>query len=174
MCDLSSLNHKFGSAGRALHHSSSTYRSLESNHKTKGRKGAAEIKISVGAARKLPLSCSISPSLVWDLISIPVYGGFEIFISILTTEAQSERCCRPWIVNSPNLNFSPLKSRQLLSYQQQNCDPLRICSFQWEQKSLLHSWMTNTSCCHRTETVRDEDRHCPLHCVSQLLSSVSN
>lgn len=42
------------------------------------------------------------------------------------------------------------------------------------RSSLLHGPMTNTSYCHRTVSVRDEHRHCPLRRVSQLLSSVAN
>lgn len=140
-----------------------------SNHKTKEER----IKTSVGRREKRPICCSIYPSLVGDfIIYILIYG--DSFISISTSQAQSEDRFRPWTMNSPKVKTFPIWNHNFLSCQYKAVNPLCICSSQRAQKSLLRSRMTNTSYCHRTESVRDKDHHCPLHCVPQLLSSVTN
>lgn len=110
MHDPSAPTHKisraWGSAGRALHHTAAVYSvSLGSGRKTKeervGKDLAGEIKISVGRRENYPFAVQSNRARWGDfIIYILIYGGFDIFISVPTGQAQSEHRFRPWRKNS--------------------------------------------------------------------------
>lgn len=174
MHDPSSLTHKFSGPRGQLEG-----RYVTQHQRTLSLSGATirqrkkGLKPQWGGKKNDPFAVQFNQDW-WETLLFIFLFTATFFISIPTSQAQSEDRFRPWRMNSPKVKTFPIWNHNFLSCQYKAVNPLCIRSSQRAQKSLLRSRVTNTSYCHRTESVRDKDHHCPLHCVSQLLSSVTN
>ena len=151
----------------------------EDKGRKRGKNLAGEIKISAWRWESDPFAVQFNQARWGTLLFIFLFTAPLTFLSPFPLARHSRSITFDLGQRILNSTFFYLKLPQLLTQSvleipKQNRDPLCICPFQWEQKSLLHSWMTNTSYCHRRAGVIDEDHHFPLDCVSQLLSSVAN